>query len=130
LIPLDDMLVRITQNDVVHRRYLDRKHRSYVPDFGVYMRADIGDGKVRTITLSRQMVLFCVERRKSWRLLQSKAGIENLEYKAQRLLLGRVDSGEVPLEDFLSHSAEMLEKCLAELKKPAKKPEKVPVASR
>jgi pyruvate-ferredoxin/flavodoxin oxidoreductase len=30
------------------------------------------------------MVLFCVERRKAWRLLQSKAGIENRDYKAQR----------------------------------------------
>ena len=59
---------------------------------------------------------FCVERRKSWRLLQSKAGIENLEYKAQRLLLGRVDSGEVPLEDFRSRSADMLEQCMVELK--------------
>ena len=113
----------------MNRRYLDPKHRCFVPTFGVYMRVDVGDGKVRTLTLSRQMVLFCVERRKSWRLLQGKAGIKNLEYKAQRLLLAKVDAGEVLLEDFLSRSSEMFEECLAELKKPAKKPEKVPVAS-
>jgi len=130
LVHLEDMLVRITQDDVVNRRYISRTHRSFVPDFGVYLRADIGDGKVRTFTLSRQMVLFCVERRKSWRLLQSKAGIENIEYKAQRLLLSRVDSEEVPLEVFLSRSAEMFELCVTELKKPAaKKPDKVPVAT-
>ncbi len=43
--------------------------------------------------LSRQLVLFCVERRKAWRMLQSKAGIENREYKAQRSLLADVDAG-------------------------------------
>ena len=42
-----------------------------------------------TASLSRQLVLFCVERRKAWRMLQSKAGIENREYKAQRVDPGR-----------------------------------------
>jgi len=134
MIPLDDMLVRITQDDVVHRRYLDRNHRSFVQDFGVTIKADVGDGKVRTLSLSRQMLLFCVERRKSWRMLQSRAGIENLEYKAQRLLLGKVDKGEVPLDQFLSHSSEMLAECLDNLKNAGKtaaeKPAKVPVASK
>ncbi len=32
------MLVRITQQDVVYRRYLDPAHRCYVPDFGVYIK--------------------------------------------------------------------------------------------
>ncbi len=36
LIPLDNMLVRITQQDVVYRRYLDPGHRAFIPDFGVY----------------------------------------------------------------------------------------------
>ena len=38
LIPLENMLVRITQQDVVYRRYLVPDHRSYVPDFGVYIK--------------------------------------------------------------------------------------------
>ena len=38
LIPLENMLVRLTQNDVVYRRHLDPEHRAYVPDFGVYIK--------------------------------------------------------------------------------------------
>jgi len=105
LVHLDEMLVRITQDDVVNRRFLDKTHRAYVPDYGVYIQSDAGDGKQRTLSLSRQMVLFCVERRKSWRLLQSKAGVENLEYKAQRALLAKVDSGEMALEEFLTNTS-------------------------
>src|SRR6476659_428796 len=93
LIPLENMLVRITQQDVVYRRYLISSHRSYVPDFGVYITIQGANGDVEFRSLSRQLVLFCVERRKAWRLLQSKAGIENREYKAQRALLADVDAG-------------------------------------
>ena len=77
LIPLDNMLVRITQQDVVYRRYLVPDHRSYVPDFGVYIKVQGTNGVVEYRSLSRQLVLFCIERRKSWRMLQSGAGIEN-----------------------------------------------------
>ncbi len=38
LISLDNMLVRITQQDVVYRRYLDPTHRAFIPDFGVYIK--------------------------------------------------------------------------------------------
>jgi len=122
LIHLEDMLVRITQNDVVHRRFLDRTHRAWVPDFGVYIKVDVGDGKVRTLALSRQMVLFCVERRKAWRLLQSRAGVDNVEYRAQRSLLKKLDAGEIALETFLERSGELFDEELAALsgsKKPA-----------
>jgi pyruvate-ferredoxin/flavodoxin oxidoreductase len=87
------MLVRITQQDVVYRRYLRPEHRSYVPDFGVYITIPGAKGDVEYRSLSRQLVLFCVERRKAWRMLQSKAGIENKEYKAQRSILAEVDAG-------------------------------------
>ena len=107
LLHLEDMLVRITQNDVVNRRYSNKEHRSFIPDFGVYIKADRGDGKFRPLAISRQMVLFCVERRKSWRLLQSKAGVENREYLAQRALLEKVDAGEIPLDEFRSKSSEL-----------------------
>ncbi|MEE9295743.1 MAG: 2-oxoacid:acceptor oxidoreductase family protein [Phycisphaerae bacterium] len=118
MIDLQEMLPRITQNDVVCRRHLNKQHRSYVPDFGVYIKADVGDGKVRSLAISRQMVLFCVERRKSWRLLQSKAGVENLEYQAQRALLAKVDAGEIPLERFLAGTTELFRQELVELQSP------------
>jgi pyruvate-ferredoxin/flavodoxin oxidoreductase len=94
LISLENMLVRITQQDVVYRRYLLPDHRSFVPDFGVYIKVQ-GDKDVEYRALSRQLVLFCVERRKAWRMLQSKAGVENREYKAQRAILGEVDGGKI-----------------------------------
>ena len=45
LIPLENMLVRLTQNDVVYRRHLDPGHRAYVPDFGVYIPDAPGQGQ-------------------------------------------------------------------------------------
>ena len=47
LIPLENMLVRITQQDVVYRRYLVPEHRSYVPDFGVYIKVQGANGDDR-----------------------------------------------------------------------------------
>jgi pyruvate-ferredoxin/flavodoxin oxidoreductase len=108
LIPLDNMLVRLTQQDVVYRRYLVRDHRAYVPDFGVYIKVPGSNGDMEYRALSRQLVLFCVERRKAWRLLQSKAGIENREYQAQRSLLADVDAGKISREDFFAHAELML----------------------
>jgi pyruvate-ferredoxin/flavodoxin oxidoreductase len=108
LIPLENMLVRITQQDVVYRRCLDEKHRAFVPDFGVYIKVQGGNGDVEYRALSRQLVLFCVERRKAWRLLQSKAGIENREYKAQRSLLADVDAGKISKEDLFAHAETLL----------------------
>jgi pyruvate-ferredoxin/flavodoxin oxidoreductase len=112
LIPLENMLARITQQDVVYRRYLVSSHRSYVPDFGVYITIQGTNGDLEFRSLSRQLVLFCVERRKAWRMLQSKAGIENREYKAQRALLADVDSGKIAKEDFLAHADLMLKERL------------------
>jgi len=112
LIPLENMLARITQQDVVYRRYLVSSHRSFVPDFGVYITIQGTNGDLEFRSLSRQLVLFCVERRKAWRMLQSKAGIENREYKAQRALLADVDSGKISKEDFLAHADLMLKERL------------------
>jgi pyruvate-ferredoxin/flavodoxin oxidoreductase len=110
LIPLDDVLVRITQDDVVHRRFLDPGHRAYIPDFGVYIKAEIKGGAIKPFAISRQMVLFCVERRKAWRLLQSKAGIENADYDRQKSLLEKVDAGEITLDALRASTRELLEK--------------------
>jgi pyruvate-ferredoxin/flavodoxin oxidoreductase len=112
---LDDMLLRITQDDVVHHRYRDPDHRSYTPDFEVCIQVDRDDGKIVNLALSRQMVLFCVERRKAWRLLQSKAGIVNKQLKAQQTLLKKVDEGEIDLDTFRQRTKELYEEELAAL---------------
>src|SRR5881628_372311 len=116
LIPLENMLVRITQQDVVYRRYLVPEHRSYVPDFGVYIKVQGAKGDVEYRSISRQLVLFCVERRKAWRMLQSKAGIENREYKAQRAVLADVDASRITKEQLFAGAEELMK---ARLGKPA-----------
>jgi pyruvate-ferredoxin/flavodoxin oxidoreductase len=107
LISLDNMLVRITQQDVVYRRYLIPAHRAFIPDFGVYIKYE-EKGKLEYRALSRQLVMFCVERRKAWRMLQSKAGIQNKEYAAQKAILAEVDAGKLPLDELLSRGHELL----------------------
>jgi pyruvate-ferredoxin/flavodoxin oxidoreductase len=57
--------------------------------------------------------MFCVERRKAWRMLQSKAGIVNKEYAAQKAILADVDAGKIPLDDFLANAHEMLKERLS-----------------
>jgi pyruvate-ferredoxin/flavodoxin oxidoreductase len=116
LIPLENMLVRITQQDVVYRRYLVAEHRSFVPDFGVVIKIQGSNGAVEYRALSRQLVLFCVERRKAWRMLQSKAGIENREYKAQRSILADVDAGKLTKQDLFARAEELLKERLSLLK--------------
>ncbi|MGP8227487.1 MAG: 2-oxoacid:acceptor oxidoreductase family protein, partial [Terracidiphilus sp.] len=113
LIPLDNMLVRITQQDVVYRRYLDPGHRAFTPDFGVSITVSDEAGNTTHYAISRQLVMFCVERRKAWRMLQSKAGIVNKEYAAQRAILAEVDSGKLPLDEFLTRADRMLKERLA-----------------
>lgn len=115
LIDLDDMLLCIMQDDVVHRRFLDLEHRSYIPDFQVYMRFENPDGTLRYHTLSRQMVLFCVERRKAWRMLQNRAGIENLDYRAQQNLIRKADAGEISVIDLRQRAVALQQRELDEL---------------
>lgn len=112
LIPLENMLLRITQQDVVHRRHLDPDHRAFVPDFGVFAKVPGPDGQPQVMALSRQLVLFCVERRKAWRLLQSKAGIVNKQYVAQRGLLDDVDAGNVAMDELFTRAEELVEERL------------------
>jgi pyruvate-ferredoxin/flavodoxin oxidoreductase len=121
LIPLENMLVRITQQDVVYRRHLVAGHRAYVPDFGVYIKVQGSNGATEYRAISRQLVLFCVERRKAWRMLQSKAGIENREYQAQRALLADVDAGKISTEDFFARADQLLKERMpaAAMHKPA-----------
>ena len=112
LITLDNMLVRITQQDVVYRYYVKPGHRAFIPDFGVYIKHE-QDGKTVYYALSRQLVMFCVERRKAWRMLQSKAGIVNKEYLAQKAILADVDAGKLPLEDLFVRGHELVRERIA-----------------
>jgi pyruvate-ferredoxin/flavodoxin oxidoreductase len=135
LIPLENMLVRITQQDVVYRRCLHPEHRSYAPDFGVYIKMQGTNGDVQYAALSRQLVLFCVERRKAWRMLQSKAGIENKEYKAQRSILADVDAGRISREELFAHAEELMQEHISGTTasapvepKPRPAPQREPVA--
>jgi len=113
-IHFDDALICITQDDVTHRRVFDRDHRSYVTNFGTYIKAEI-NGKMKYFAVSRQMVLFAVERRKAWRMLQSRAGVENKDYLAQRALLKKVDTGKIEVADLLGRTRELFEAELAAL---------------
>ncbi|MDR3792370.1 MAG: 2-oxoacid:acceptor oxidoreductase family protein [Terracidiphilus sp.] len=106
-ITLENMLVRLTQQDVIYRHYLNPEHRAFIPDFGVYIELE-NAGKTTYYAISRQLVLFCVERRKAWRMLQSKAGIVNREYQAQKAILADVDAGKISLAEFLANGAELV----------------------
>ena len=92
---LEDRLKNITMDDIVHHRYLDKSHRAYIPKFGVYLVNHTDDGQINYHILSRQMVILCVERRKSWRMMQSRAGIENKDYIAQKEYLKSLEEVEV-----------------------------------
>jgi pyruvate-ferredoxin/flavodoxin oxidoreductase len=111
----DDMLALITQDDVMNRRVFDPNHRSYTPNFGCYIKAEI-NGKFKYFAVSRQMVLFGVERRKAWRMLQSKAGVVNKDYLAQKSLLAKTDKGEISLADLKAKTAELYAAELAAVK--------------
>jgi pyruvate-ferredoxin/flavodoxin oxidoreductase len=113
LITLDNMLVRITQQDVIYRHYLHPEHRAFVPDFGVCITVSDESGKKTHYALSRQLVMFAVERRKAWRMLQSKAGIVNREYQAQRAILAEVDGGKLALDELFSRGAELVRERIA-----------------
>ena len=130
LTPLDAMLPRILQRDVVAKRYLRKDHRAFVPDFGVFIVAEDDHGRQVPFALSRQMVLFCVERRKSWRTMQSRAGQDNIDYTAQKTLLAKVDAGTIPFADFLARTQELFDAELTPLLAPkpaAPKPASVSV---
>src|SRR6516164_5836814 len=129
LIPLEHMLVRITQQDVVYRRHLIPEHRAYVPDFGVYIQVQGSNGELEYRAISRQLVLFCVERRKAWRMLQSKAGIENREYKAQRAILAEVDSGKILKEELFERGVQLLKEGMKPLEPAPAQPHSAPTKS-
>ena len=114
MILFDDMLALITQDDVINRRVFVPGHRSNVPNFGCYIKADV-NGKLKHFAVSRQMVLFAVERRKAWRMLQSRAGVVNKDYLAQKAFLAKVDKGEISLADAQAKTRELLTAELAKL---------------
>ena len=105
---LEDVLLRVNQQDIVYRRYNDPESRAYIPDFGTYIKYDAGNGKHIPMKMTRQMVLFNVERRKAWRLLQSRAGVVNKDYQAQKALLAKVDKGDISIADLKAKGRALL----------------------
>jgi pyruvate-ferredoxin/flavodoxin oxidoreductase len=101
LISLEEILLKLTQNDIVHRNYLNPQHRSFIPLKGVYVDIVKENGKRQRFGVSRHLVLFTVERRKNWRNLQAKSGITNKDYLAQKTLLKKLDEGEIKDENLL-----------------------------
>jgi len=115
LMPMEDMLLFITQDDVIHRRVFDPAHRSFVTNFGCSIASE-RHGRIQHHAVSRQMVLFAVERRKAWRMLQSKAGVGNKDYLAQKAFLAKIDKGEIPLADAKARARELFAAEFAALK--------------
>jgi pyruvate-ferredoxin/flavodoxin oxidoreductase len=62
------------------------------------------------------MVLFAIERRKAWRMLQSKAGIVNKDYVAQKAFLAKVDKGEISAADAKARTRELVAAEMAAIK--------------
>jgi hypothetical protein len=69
-------------------------------------RADV-NGQIKYFAVSRQMVLFALERR--------KAGVANKDYQAQKALLAKLDKGEIQLADVQGKTKELFEAELAKL---------------
>ena len=106
MVRLEDKIKLITMDDIIHRRHTDPKHRSYVKDFGVYAVDFDDEGNEIYRALSQQMVLFVVERRKAWRLLQSRAGVVNQDYLDQKALLEKIDKQGLSVEEALAEPLE------------------------
>jgi pyruvate-ferredoxin/flavodoxin oxidoreductase len=99
MVELMEMLDKVTMNDVIHRNHVNENHRAFIPDFGVYTIDYDTNGNPVYYILSRQLVIFNVERRKAWRMLQSRAGIQNADYQAQKELLNKMDNEEMSYEE-------------------------------
>lgn len=84
LVKLEDILGKMRMDDIIHRRFLDPTSSAFIPEWGVYITDYDAAGKPKHHVLSRHMVIFCVERRRAWRMLQSRAGLVNEDYKAAR----------------------------------------------
>ena len=69
------------------------------------------------MALSRQLVLFCVEQRKTWRMLlsRSQGSTAKAKYVAQKAILADVDAGKLPVEELLARGDELLQERLGNL---------------
>ena len=89
----------------------------------MYFKAEI-NGKFKYYTVSRQMVLFHVERRKAWRMMQSRAGIASEDYAAQKAL-AKLEKGELTRDDLFERGASLINEEIAAAKHRCnKQPEK------
>jgi pyruvate-ferredoxin/flavodoxin oxidoreductase len=79
----------------------------------VFIEVEDNNGKVKPMAISRQLVLFAVERRKAWRMLQSKAGVTNKDYLAQKEALASFEEDGVTRADRFIEIRERFDKALA-----------------
>jgi pyruvate-ferredoxin/flavodoxin oxidoreductase len=75
------------------------------------------DTKKQGLSLS----VFIVERRKAWRMLQSKAGVVNKDYLAQKAVLAKLDKGELRLDELQAKTRELFEAEVAKQNQPVEK---------
>lgn len=113
---LEDVLLRVSQQDIVYRNYLNPEHRAFIPKEGVYTLMESTDGTMVPVGMSRQVAAFCVERRKAWRMLQSKAGITNVDRLAHEKVLRAVDAREIDAAEFRADPAGFIDAARAEVK--------------
>ena len=102
---MDTFRYRLKGSTIRPTPILDMIHIAYVPDFGVYFKAEVGR-KFKYYTVGLQMVLLGMERRKAWRLLQRKAGVGNKDYPAQNAMLEKVEKGELTRDELINEEVE------------------------
>jgi pyruvate-ferredoxin/flavodoxin oxidoreductase len=102
MVRLEDKIKLMTMDDIIHRRHRDPNHRSYIENFKTYTIEYDENGNEIYRALSLKMVLFVVERRKAWRMLQSKAGIINEDYLKQKELLAKIDKDGMSVEEAMA----------------------------
>ena len=73
LVSLEDMLKRLTQDEIDSRRYLDPSEPSFVPEYGVSM--PYGVDREGEIVMSRQMVLSCFACRRAQARRRKDCGV-------------------------------------------------------
>ena len=98
LVPLVDILFRLRQYDSTHERVFDSEKFPIVPEFRVYIELTDPSDMPHVDPLLGLMILFYVERRRLWRILQSRAGIENPVCCALKLVLSTQDSRELQIQ--------------------------------
>ena len=116
MILMDDMLVFITQEDVIYRRMFDPEPSQLrAESFGVFTSRPISAGRSN---ISPYRARWCSSRSSAAKpggCCQSKAGVVNKDYLAQKALLAKLDKGELQLAELQAKTRELFDAELAKL---------------